>query len=242
MLTKVKGIILNTIPYGDNSAIIKCYTQTLGMQSYLVNSIHGKRAAVKPSMLLPLTLTEMEVNFMQGKNLQRIKEIKAQPPLFKVHSEMPRTAIAMFMAELLVKCLREENHPDENLFHFLSNTIQILDLQETSLANFPLVFLYKLSGFMGFNPKANYDSLHKDFSLMEGMFVADAPFGPDFIHYPLSHHFFELGRTGFDNMHLLDCNKQTRQALMDKLIRYFQLHILLFGELKSPGVLQEVFA
>jgi hypothetical protein len=35
---------------------------------------------------------------------------------------------------------------------------------------------------------------------------------------------------------------QHRKTLLQKMLRYYQLHLLLFGELKSPQILHEVFA
>ncbi len=240
MLSKLRGIIIEHIPYSDNSLILKCYTDVWGMQSYMVSGIKGKKSAIKPSQLMPLTLVEMEVYHKQGKGLQRIKELKTWPVLNQVHFKIEKSVIAMFMAELIGKCLREEQQADEDLFSFLHTSIQILDLSEQSLANFPLLFMHQLTRYLGFYPKNNYELHLGEFSLMEGSFVSPGNLGADFIPESLGKSFHLLGQTAYEQMHALALTVNERRQLLSHLTRYYQLHVMMFGELKSPAVLQEV--
>jgi DNA repair protein RecO (recombination protein O) len=240
MLSKLNGIILGHIPYSENSIILKCYTDALGMQSYMVNSIKGKKSAIKPSQLLPLTLVELEVYFKQGNALQRIKELKVSPMLNELHFRIEKSAIAMFMAELLGKCLREEQQTDKDLFDFIAASIQILDLTQTAIANFPLVFMYQLSKYLGFYPKPNFCIDTPNFSLMEGLYVAKSNFGSDHIEMPMSERLFNLGQVNYQEMSSLSFTSQERRQLLTYFTRYYQLHVMLFGDLKSPAVLHEV--
>lgn len=240
MQAKLRGIVLGHVAYAENSVILKCYTDALGMQSYMINSINSKRAAIKPSQLLPLTLVELVVSPKQGKGLQRIKELKTTPILNELHFKIEKSAIALFIAELLGKCLREEQQPDEDLFSFISASIEILDITQQSCANFPLLFMYQLSKYLGFYPKANFDIQTPCFSLMEGVFVSNNHIGIDYIEMPLSKLFFTLGKAGYQNMEELRFSGAERKRLLDSFIRYYQLHVMLFGDLKSPAVLHEV--
>ncbi|MBU3662340.1 MAG: DNA repair protein RecO [Bacteroidetes bacterium] len=219
MLSKLRGIIIGTIPYSESSLILRCYTDKMGLQSYMVSGIKGKSAAVKPAQLLPLTLVEMEVYHQQHKNLQRIKELKTTPTILQMHINMQKAAVAMFMAELIGKCIREDSEADEDLFNFIFNSVQILDLYEGSIANFPAFFMYRLCRYLGF------DLILADFS-----------------HEPLEVYFKALANSSYQNLSTLAFSSDIRQQLLERLVRYYKLHYLFLGELKSPQVLNEVLS
>ena len=46
MYSKTKGIVLNSIKYGESSIICRIYTAKLGLQSYLVNGVRKKEGGV----------------------------------------------------------------------------------------------------------------------------------------------------------------------------------------------------
>jgi DNA repair protein RecO (recombination protein O) len=206
----------------------------------MINGVKGKKGAIKPSHLLPLSLLELEIYFQQNKNLHRIKELKCTPVLNRVHFEMSKSTVALFMAELLGKCLREESEKDEQLFEFVFHSIQILDLTEDNLSNFPLYFLVHLSKYLGFFPKDNYSEQTPDFSLLEGLFVSDAPKLPDFCKGPMTLALHEFITLNFSEIQKIQLPTLLRRELLSKMIRYYQLHLMMFGDLKSPAILQEV--
>jgi DNA repair protein RecO (recombination protein O) len=240
MLQKCRGIVLNTINYSENSVVLKCYTDLFGMQSYLINGVKGKKGAIKPSHLMPLSLLELEVYHQQNKNLQRIKELRCVPVLNHLHFELHKSTLALFMAELLTKSLREEDHIDEQMFGFLFHSVQIADLTEGSLRNFPVYFMIQLSKYLGFFPKANFGSKTPVFSLQEGVFVGEAANLSDYCNEPLSAALAQFIDLNFEEIQRVELPATLRRDLLNKIIRYYQLHLMLFSELKSPAVLHEV--
>ena len=77
--------------------------------------------------------------------------MKLSYPFKSVPYHPHKSAIALFIAEFLYRALREEaeNAP---LFAYLSNSIQWLDECKHDFANFHLVFLIRLSRFLGLYP------------------------------------------------------------------------------------------
>ncbi|MDZ4668112.1 MAG: DNA repair protein RecO [bacterium] len=240
MLAKCRGIVLSTVPYSESSVVLKCYTDQYGLQSYMVSGLRGKKAAIKPSHLLPLSLLELEVYHQQSKNLQRIKELKSVPILNQLHFDLTKQTMALFMAELLGKSLRDDNQRDPQLFEFVFNSVQIVDLFSGSLGNFPVFFMLKLSKYLGFFPKQNYSENCADFSLAEGLFMKDAPNTIDYCKHDLSRALFLFTEMSFENFDTLKFSAATRHILLQKMVRYYQLHLMMFGELKSPAVLHEI--
>jgi DNA repair protein RecO (recombination protein O) len=242
MLEHCRAIVLQTIPYSENSLILKCYTDKHGLQSYMVNGLRGKKSVVKPSHLQTLTLLELEVYHQQNKNLQRIKELRCLPILQSLHFNPYKRTVAMFVAELLGKVLREENQADEQLFSFLFTAVQMADLSEGKLANYPVYFMVHLSKYLGFFPKDNYSDLNSFFSLNEGFFIPQAPHTKDYCNKDIAKELHFLLQLNFKDALDESLLLQHRKTLLQKMLRYYQLHLLLFGELKSPQILHEVFA
>jgi DNA repair protein RecO (recombination protein O) len=242
MLEKCRGIVLHVVNYSENSVVLKCYTDKFGMQSYMVSGVKGKKSSIKPSHLMPLSLLELEVYHQQNKGLQRIKELKCWPVLQTLHFQMEKQTLAMFVSEVLSKCLREEDQRDDSLFSYLFHTIQLLDLSEGSMVNFPNTFLLHLSKYLGFFPKENYNETFTDFSLQEGIFIANAPRTADYCNGETAKALANLCQLNFEESGNLPIPSQVRRDLLQKLIRYYQLHLMMFGDLKSPAVLHEVLS
>jgi DNA repair protein RecO (recombination protein O) len=148
----------------------------------------------------------------------------------------------MFVAELLGKVLREENQADEQLFSFLFTAVQMADLSEGKLANYPVYFMVHLSKYLGFFPKDNYSDLNSFFSLNEGVFIPQAPHTKDYCNKDTAKELHFLLQLNFKDALDESLLLQHRKTLLQKMLRYYQLHLLLFGELKSPQILHEVFA
>ena len=45
--TKTKAIVLQSIKYGDSSLVVKMLTEELGIQSYMVKGVFGKKSKMK---------------------------------------------------------------------------------------------------------------------------------------------------------------------------------------------------
>jgi len=156
MLTKCRAIVIKCIDYSETSVILKCFTDTYGMQSYLINGVRKNKGSIRPSQLLPLTLLELEAYHQQNKNLQRIKELKCTPLLTELHFDMVKSAIGMFMSEVVYRSVKEENQMDTSLFEFLFHAVQVVDQEQGRLTNFPIYFLLQLSRLLGFYPRYNH--------------------------------------------------------------------------------------
>lgn len=242
MLLKCKAIVIKTIDYSETSVVLKCYTDEFGVQSYMINGVRSKKGSIKPSHLLPLSLLELEAYHQQNKNLQRIKELKCVPQLKTVHFDMVKSAVGMFIAEVMNKTLREENHPDLPLFSYLYNTIQVLDLETEKVSNFPLYFLLQLTRYLGFYPKGTYDAQSNGFDTREGLFDAYDARNPFQLDPELSASLSELLRCSAAEFSGIAIGYEQRTRLLEHMIDYYREHITGFIDMKSHKVLAEVLS
>lgn len=240
MLAKCRAIVIKTVDYSESSIILKCYTDVYGMQSYLVNGVRKNKGSIRPSQVLPLTLLELEAYHQDNKNIQRIRELKCAPVLQQVHFDMVKSAVAMFMAEVIYRAVKEENHPDHSVFDFLFHTVQILDAEDERLGNFPVYFMLQLSRFLGFYPKHGASPEHTGFNFKDGVFVPYDPVNP----FMLDEHtgkvlFSLLGKNYVEQKHF-PVRAEHRRHLLNALILYYNEHLNGFSNMKSHEILAEV--
>ena len=157
------------------------------------------------------------------------------PPL-----PMYKNPANLFVAEFLLYATRGEQQ-NEALFQYVENGILWLDGQSRSFANFHLVFMMRLSRFIGFFP--NLDDYHDGdcFDLRNGTFVAIRPSHADVVEPAEAERINTLMRMGFESMHLFQMNRHERNRIAEFILTYYRLHVPGFPELKSIEILKELF-
>lgn len=239
MLFSSKAIVIRTIKYSETSVIAKLYTRQFGMQSYMIRGVRtSKSSGIKPAQLLNLNLLEIVAYRKQNTELQNIKEMRCTPALSNLHTDFIKTAIGMFMAELMHKCIVEEE-PNEVLFDFAQECITRLDETPHNTSFFPAWFMIHLSRYLGFEPKGEVEN-QEVFDMEEGIFTQDAAGLLNIIPYPLSGLLHQLKQSDLSNYHVITSNHLQRNSLLEHLITYYKLHHLNIGEIKSHRVLREV--
>jgi len=219
MLHKTQGVVFRFTKYGETSIIVNIFTALFGVQSYIVNGVRSKSAKTKIALYQPLTLLDLVVYYKENANLNRIKELKCLHPYQTVTSDVRKSSIAMFIAEILNKTVKEETHAQE-LCDFIITSMIILDTQEKT-ENFHLIFLLKLSRFLGFGPQFANEVL--------GVRITD-----DAIEKIID----QLLRADYTD-HIMMSIAQRREIL-ELLVKFYADHIETIGELKSLAVLREI--
>ena len=239
MLHKTSGIILQTTNYSDTSLIAKIYTERFGLQSYMISGARSKKSKTKASLFQPMTIIDIEVSNSTKSNLHRISEISIQYPYSDIPYNIVKSSIAIFLNEVLFRSLKEE-HPDEDLFSFIKNSLLILDIKNESCSNFHLCFLVQISKFFGFYPQGSFSETNSYFDLCDGKFSSRLPSHNNYFNSTNSFLLDRIMCSKFENIHELKIDSIQRKNLINGLVFFFKFHIPSFGEIKSMAVLEEV--
>ena len=242
-LHKTKGIVLRAVKYGETSLIVTIFTELFGLQSYLVNGVRtsSKKGSGKANLFQPTAILDLVVYHNELKHLNRIKEFKWSYLYKNIFSDVPKNAVALFMIELLTKCLKQpEANPE--LFEFCEDAFIHLDESSGSvMANFPLFFALHLPVFFGFRISDEYSDKNSIVDLQEGMFV---PGRPDHFHFLEGKHAEVtselLKMMQPEELEQLKLNHDFRRQLLFAYETYYALHIQDFGTMKTLPVLREV--
>lgn len=239
MLTLTKGIIFHTVPYSDNRVIAKIYTEHSGVQSFIIGVSRNKKGKNKISLLQPLTQVEIVFDDRENKNLKTIREISCREPYKHLQEDIIKTSIALFLAEVLYKAVKEEE-ANPALYSFLTSALHILDLQNEGVANFHLCFLIQLSKFLGFFPQANSSGEKSIFDLRDGVFRSSYPDHPMWMDVNEARVLERLFELNFETMKTFPLSGEMRRVMVKHLLRYFELHLHSMHEVKSHHVLEQV--
>ncbi|SDQ42893.1 DNA replication and repair protein RecO [Prevotella sp. khp1] len=240
MLTKTQAIVLHAIKYGETRLIVDMFTKVFGRQAFIVSIPKTPKGKVKKQFFQPLTILEIETDIRPRQQLQKLHDVRLAAPFASIPFEPDKLAISLFVAEFLYYALRSEQR-NELLYEYLENSIVWLDGQQSSFANFHLVFLLRLTRFLGFYP--NLDD-YKDgdyFDLRESVFMPMPPVHRDFLHPEEAQKVQLMMRMDFPTMHLFRMSHQERNRLLEVSLKYYRLHLPDFPEMKSIEVLQALY-
>ena len=239
MLETTRGIVFHHVRYSDSSIIAKIYTEQFGLQSYLVRGLRNRRSDTKRALFQHLNLLEMVVSHRGNKELQQLKELHISYPFNSIPFDIRKSAIALFLNEVLYQVIREEE-PNPALFEFLFRSITILDHLDSNIASFHLTFLLQLSRFLGFFPKNNYSGSESFFDLIEGRFTN--LIGPEDLiaGEPFSGYLSALTNFQGNYQFGLQISQTHRPELLKIILNYYKHHVPGIREFKSHTVLHEV--
>lgn len=220
MLYKTRGIVFRFTKYGDTSIIVNIFTELFGLQTYIVNAVRTKSAKSQIALYQPLTLLNLVVYHKENVAIARIKEVQCAHPFATLHTDVRKSTLALFLNEVLNKSIREQSHASE-ICSFLFDSLEVLDRLNQGYENFHLVFLIKLSRFLGFGPHSVDEILVGRLIDAEEEMVLKSLLTTDFSEQ-------------------IPMNNNQRRSLLSVILQFYKQHIENFGEVKSVQVLREV--
>ena len=245
MISKTKGIVLRTVKYGETSLVVTMFTELFGMQSYLVNGVRTtqKKGSSKASLFQPAAILDLVAYHNEFTGLQRLREYKWEFLYQHILSDVHKNAVALFMIELLTKCLKQpEPHPE--LFYFTEDALHHLDQANNAVTgNYPLFFALHLAVFFGFRINDEFSEEKHYLDLEEGRFSEDQPV----------HQYYLIDREAaavseilkIQQPHELEqvyLNQEMRRRILHGLEQFYVLHVPEFGTLRTLPVLREIMS
>lgn len=240
MLEKTIGVVLSITPYNDKSSFVLIYTEKFGRVTYSVPTVKSKKAKLSRSLFTPLSILEMEVEHRQGVDIQKISEARMVAFHLRIMGDPIKCGVALFLAELVARAVREQEQ-NKPLFEFLQHSIELYELMEDGFANFHLVFLLRLSDFIGIRVSSESYQVGAYFDLLEGEFVLEQPVHTYYLSVVEALAFYHLLEISYANMSDFSYNRNQRNRLTETLILYYKLHLPDFKEVKSFEVLKMLF-
>ena len=235
----IQGIVLQSIRYGDTSLIVKVFTRSLGLRSYMVKGAFNRNSKSRAALFQNLHLINyVEAGKPNKSSLGYMKDVQLATVYQSIPFVMNKSAILMYVSELLSKTITEQEQ-NEPLYDFIERSMLWLDLVHQDYANFPLFFTLELTRHLGFYPKANHESGYC-FDMMEGSFIHDYPLHPYYFDAEDALLLSQLLNAGIDETCRIPLHVSQRRSLLDGLIVFMRLHAPVMNDFHSHEVLKTV--
>lgn len=237
---KTPALVLSTVNYGDRQLIVDLLTRQAGRQSFIVRLSQSPHGRVHRRLFQPLTLLDADFTLRPNRTLQRFSEVRMARPWTSLTANPYKMPLVFFVAEFLRHATRDEQDV-ATLFDYVVDSVEWLDMASEGYANFHLVFMIRLSMFLGFFPNLESYEPGACFDLRSGCFSTTVPPHPDYIQADEAEAMVGLMRLSFTTMRLFRMSREERNRCVDVILEFYRLHIPAFPELKTLGVVRELF-
>ena len=234
------GIVLRSLRYDDQKVILDVFTEAAGTVSFIVRLPRNGRKGTRASVWQPLALVDVAWEPRLRMELQKPQELTLWHPWLDLPFQPSKAAVGLFLAEFLSHALHseQENGP---LFDFVVSSLQWLDAADRRYANFHVVFLLHLSRFLGFMPNVVEWEEGDFFDLQAASFARARPAHPFYIMPSEAALVSKFLRMDYRSMRAVGLNGTGRRRALELITLFYRLHVPEFPEIKSLGVLAEVF-
>ena len=228
-MNKHTGFLLSYFKYGDNDAVLHCFTKEAGFQSFFLRGVYSaknkKKAYLMPLNELSLTITSQQSNA----KLQSISKIDAVGN-DDLYLDVKQNTIIFFIADFLNQTLKSEQ---ENLELF-SEIKHLKDNLQTGNLYAHYAFLIKILNVFGLAPLVSESNF---LNVEKGIF--EERISSQNLDQEISKIWKEIliGNVGYE----LKLEKTHRKKLMDSILMFYKNHFPDFYTPKSLQVIHQLF-
>lgn len=221
--------LLSYLKYGDNDAILHCFTKENGFHSFFAKGIYTAKNKKKP-YLYPLSLLNITTSkALSSSGISRISKMEMDSDSFDF-SEISMTTILFFIADFLHQVLREES-ANFAIFDEINNLKREISLGNSGAY---LSFIFKFLKISGLAPLNG-----------EGVYLnpESGVFDHEIAHRIFNKEISELWKimVSTNSTYSLDMKRNQRNAFLDSLMIYCQFHLNSFYTPNSLAVVRQVF-
>lgn len=241
MLMKTRAITLRSTKYGERKLIVDTYTEECGRMSFIVTTGAADRGGTRKCLSQTLALLDMECDVRPSARLQKVRSARMLYPMTTIPFDYAKLSMAFFIAEVLGYALKDEQE-DKALFEYIADSVQWLDSSAADYANFHIVFLLRLTLFLGFRPNLTDYAPGDYFDLRSGTFCHRHPLHDDVLQPGEAARMSTVMRMDYSTMRLFKMSHEERNRLTDTIVSFYRIHVPDFPSPRSLPVLRELFA
>lgn len=228
-MTKKKGFLLSYLKYGDNDAVLHCFTNDEGFESFYIRGIYAAKNK-KKSLLTPLSEIFLDVNLKSKSTalplLNQIEKVNAESFDFNVKI----SSVLFFVSDFLHQVLKNE-HAQSKIYEEVEVFLSHLKAETHHVH---LIFLFKIIQLLGFAPLV---STGKFLDLEMGNFTEQITH--QVFTGEISQIWKDILQTTESYNYKIPQNKS--RELLNSLLIYYQFHFENFKIPISLEIVKEIF-
>lgn len=222
------GFLLSYIKYGENDAVLHCFTEEEGFQSYFLKGLYTRKNK-KKALLLPLSKLNFSLLPVKGNGIQtvsRFEMIKSND----IYSDIRCNTVVFFISDFLNQNLKHENR-NPHLFFCLE---EFIDELQTGNYQSHLVFLMKILKINGVAPLLN-----------AGVFLdpETGTFSKELMHQIFTEEISSIWKMllSSEDPYQVRIPSSFRKDFLDSLLVYYHYHVTDFKIPASLEIIQQIF-
>lgn len=227
MTANETGFLLSYTKFGDQDAVLHCFTQESGFDSYFVRGIYSPKNK-KKAFLLPLNEISISISQKNGtlKNITKIENAATR----NFESPIKANAVIFFISDLLNGLLREES-ASPRMYAEIS---AFMDALESGNYQSHLLFLFSVLKIQGVAPLLSTEPFLDPES---GNFSGT-------LHHKLFHkEVSEVWKSLVQATKIYESSipRGARKDFLDSLLVYFHYHLPGFKTPASLDIIKQIF-
>lgn len=223
-----KGFLLSFIKYGENDAVLHCFTEDEGFQSYFLKGIYSRKNK-KKAFLLPLNQLNITVNNNKDIGIKTISKFE-MVQLNDIYTDIKANSVIFFVADFLNQILKNESK-NKAVYQSIQ---ELTDQLERKNYRSHLIFLVKILTIQGVSPL-----------LGEGKYLdpETGVFSPSGTHHLFDAEVSSLWKAilAASDPYEIVISKTLRRSFLDSVLVYYHYHFSDFRTPDSLEVLQQIF-
>lgn len=234
-------ISLRITRYNDRHSILTALSRQQGRISLLISSGGGREATRRRAILQPggRFSCEADLRDVAGR-IPPIRDVAPRGSAAATADPM-QSIITLFLVDFLNTILRD-SQPDPLLFDFVEGMLGRLEtLEGRALANFHLLFLVKISRYLGVEPDLSTYRPGYIFDMTDAVFRPTTPVSGPFLDHAESAAAARLLRINGRNLGRYALSAAQRNRALDVILQYYTLHFASLRAMKSVDVVRSLF-
>lgn len=229
----MNAVVLTSVRYADDRYMVNLFTDEIGYISVAVKV--GRRSKVRQVHLQPLSFLSVQLTGKPSQRVMNVSECSVCNDILMPVDDPIKQITLQFLAEFLQYTLYSQQN-DTSLFEFITSSVRQYVALDKGKANFHLIFLLKLTHYLGLFPNLENFVAGAVFDLVDGCFTSHLPAHGSYLSPDETLVFIQLLRADYNTAYLYNFTRAQRNAILEHILSYYRLHCNSFGDLKSLEV------
>lgn len=228
MNSTTTGFLLSYLKYGDNDAVLQCFTEDNGYESFFLKGVYSAKNK-KKAYLQPLNKLSFHFSLKSSGSIKNISKIELIENC-DTANDMKINTMVFFVADFLNQVLRNESR---NITVY-SEISELINQLKSGNNQSHLIFLFKILKNQGIHPLNNE---HPYLDPESGVFKPQE-----------SHHLFDVGISDIwkelsvtENFYAINITAKNRRKFLESLLVYYHFHFTDFRTPQSLEIVQQIF-
>ena len=237
MIKKSEGIVLRSLKHQDTNLITRIYTESFGMQDFIIKGYGSAASRRKYSYFQPLSIIEIVYWEKPGVEIHKIQESRTVVFLKDAQTHPIKVTLGLTITEIFYDCVKG-HEGDSALYALLKSVIVQLDEAQDKYIHYFLYFLVHFTQVLGFAPDIMIESWDKPvfFDLPNGRMIHQA--GGNTRMCALIVTFLQ---SSLENCTRISFSNEEKKVFISTLFQYYYFHIQGFRHPKTIQVFAEIF-